>query len=135
MIFYVFFFSSRRRHTRCALVTGVQTCALPIARIKVRVNIRFCQVGCQAQFRRPCFQLNIGLSVSDVSDIVGLALVVPIKPMRGLFSHLPETLAYPYDDEAQDAHPTTAVQPTLDRTRVVWGKSVSVGGALGLCHR
>src|SRR3546814_3129167 len=31
MIFY-FFFSSRRRHTRCALVTGVQTCALPILR-------------------------------------------------------------------------------------------------------
>src|SRR3546814_10265195 len=30
-IVYVFFFSSRRRHTRCALVTGVQTCALPIS--------------------------------------------------------------------------------------------------------
>src|SRR3546814_9199309 len=28
-----FFFSSRRRHTRCALVTGVQTCALPICRL------------------------------------------------------------------------------------------------------
>src|SRR3546814_2896241 len=28
--FAAFFFSSRRRHTRCALVTGVQTCALPI---------------------------------------------------------------------------------------------------------
>src|SRR3546814_20505460 len=28
-----FCFSSRRRHTRCALVTGVQTCALPIYRI------------------------------------------------------------------------------------------------------
>src|SRR3546814_10154113 len=28
----MFFFSSRRRHTRCALVTGVQTCALPIFR-------------------------------------------------------------------------------------------------------
>src|SRR3546814_16496434 len=27
---WFFFFSSRRRHTRCALVTGVQTCALPI---------------------------------------------------------------------------------------------------------
>src|SRR3546814_7915978 len=26
----LFFFASRRRHTRCALVTGVQTCALPI---------------------------------------------------------------------------------------------------------
>src|SRR3546814_542676 len=30
--FLFFFFSSRRRHTRCALVTGVQTCALPISR-------------------------------------------------------------------------------------------------------
>src|SRR3546814_976209 len=29
--FLSFFFSSRRRHTRCALVTGVQTCALPIS--------------------------------------------------------------------------------------------------------
>src|SRR3546814_6511776 len=28
--FMLFFFSSRRRHTSCALVTGVQTCALPI---------------------------------------------------------------------------------------------------------
>src|SRR3546814_7262441 len=28
---FFFFFSSRRRHTRCALVTGVQTCALPIS--------------------------------------------------------------------------------------------------------
>src|SRR3546814_1977204 len=31
MFLFVFFFSSRRRHTRCALVTGVQTCALPIS--------------------------------------------------------------------------------------------------------
>src|SRR3546814_3547567 len=30
MFVAIFFFSSRRRHTRCALVTGVQTCALPI---------------------------------------------------------------------------------------------------------
>src|SRR3546814_3923782 len=27
----LFLFSSRRRHTICALVTGVQTCALPIS--------------------------------------------------------------------------------------------------------
>src|SRR3546814_3631597 len=31
-----FFFSSRRRHTRCALVTGVQTCALPIYNLRGR---------------------------------------------------------------------------------------------------
>src|SRR3546814_15132319 len=30
LFFDIFFYSSRRRHTRCALVTGVQTCALPI---------------------------------------------------------------------------------------------------------
>src|SRR3546814_7169704 len=32
--FVCFFFSSRRRHTRCALVTGVQTCALPISQYR-----------------------------------------------------------------------------------------------------
>src|SRR3546814_3022065 len=31
----LFFFSSRRRHTRFALVTGVQTCALPIFRLDI----------------------------------------------------------------------------------------------------
>src|SRR3546814_1554209 len=39
LMFYVvvvFFFSSRRRHTICALVTGVQTCALPISGHEVR---------------------------------------------------------------------------------------------------
>src|SRR3546814_14273910 len=30
----IFVFSSRRRHTRCALVTGVQTCALPIYEVR-----------------------------------------------------------------------------------------------------
>src|SRR3546814_8154749 len=30
LVCVLFFFSIRRRHTRCALVTGVQTCALPI---------------------------------------------------------------------------------------------------------
>src|SRR3546814_16544935 len=34
-----FFCSSRRRHTRCALVTGVQTCALPISRGNTRLNL------------------------------------------------------------------------------------------------
>src|SRR3546814_4328443 len=34
LYFLLFFFSSRRRHTRCALVTGVQTCALPISALE-----------------------------------------------------------------------------------------------------
>src|SRR3546814_2888758 len=39
----LFFFPRRRRHTRCALVTGVQTCALPISAL----------VGERADFRAP----------------------------------------------------------------------------------
>src|SRR3546814_2967740 len=33
--FFVFFVSSRRRHTRCALATGVQTFALPISAVEM----------------------------------------------------------------------------------------------------
>src|SRR3546814_4114994 len=33
----VFFISSRMRHTRCALMTGVQTCALPIYPVKAKI--------------------------------------------------------------------------------------------------
>src|SRR3546814_5294448 len=47
LLFVCFFFSSRRRHTRCALVTGVQTCALPILAHRVGpempVNFRMLQ--------------------------------------------------------------------------------------------
>src|SRR3546814_9057871 len=38
---FCFFFSSRRRHTRCALVTGVQTCALPISAGRPAILIPF----------------------------------------------------------------------------------------------
>src|SRR3546814_3754174 len=37
-MFLCFFFSSRRRHTRCALVTEVQTCALPISNYAKLLN-------------------------------------------------------------------------------------------------
>src|SRR3546814_17825348 len=45
---YLYFFSSRRRHTRCALVTGGQTCALPIYEFgtrKCRIVDRDAQIG------------------------------------------------------------------------------------------
>src|SRR3546814_3490187 len=44
---FCFFFSSRRRHTRCALVTGVQTCALPILLKKAVTRRRNTQVALQ----------------------------------------------------------------------------------------
>src|SRR3546814_5983050 len=48
--FLLFFCSSGRRHTRCALVTGVQTCALPISLdaplpARIRVAIGFTSSG------------------------------------------------------------------------------------------
>src|SRR3546814_9046946 len=41
----MFFFSSRRRHTRCALVTGVQTCALPISPLNFHSHLAFAIAG------------------------------------------------------------------------------------------
>src|SRR3546814_18284470 len=38
-LYVLFLFSSRRRHTRCALVTGVQTCALPIFVIRIATSL------------------------------------------------------------------------------------------------
>src|SRR3546814_6464933 len=38
LFFLLFFFSSRSRHTRCALVTGVQTCALPIFEVRAQAG-------------------------------------------------------------------------------------------------
>src|SRR3546814_7903104 len=52
---FLFFFSSRRRHTRCALVTGVQTCALPISAVVWMVPDSF------------------GLGTSDLAAIATLA--------------------------------------------------------------
>src|SRR3546814_1045411 len=40
----LFFFSSRRRHTRCALGTGVQTCALPIFDYQARDDYGLAEV-------------------------------------------------------------------------------------------
>src|SRR3546814_4419931 len=42
---FSFFFASRRRHTRCALVTGVQTCALPICAWEA---LREDEIACKA---------------------------------------------------------------------------------------
>src|SRR3546814_3208932 len=42
------FFSSRRRHTRCALVTGVQTCALPICAYCTEGRAALCEPGARA---------------------------------------------------------------------------------------
>src|SRR3546814_5211310 len=83
----MFFFSSGRRHTRCALVTGVQTCALPISAVhtiggfafsKARriVNggrLRQVRVGRLRPRWRECVVLaGQGKSNTDIATILGL---------------------------------------------------------------
>src|SRR3546814_6261836 len=72
MLLLVYFFvSSRRRHTRCALVTGVQTCALPIWELGVdRQPDRLVGVGA-GQLHRELHPL----AAAGHGDAVGLVLL------------------------------------------------------------
>src|SRR3546814_3775692 len=45
---FLFVLSRRRRHTRCALVTGVHTCALPISELTFAERVFFCNSGGEA---------------------------------------------------------------------------------------
>src|SRR3546814_11504515 len=76
-VFWFFLFSSRRRHTRCALVTGVQTCALPILPPALRGRDRLSRLGSDPVERtRPAV-------ADDVGDRMGGAAVpvaVEIRP-------------------------------------------------------
>src|SRR3546814_2224556 len=65
----VFFFSSRRRHTRCALVTGVQTCALPI----YAGQVAWMRAWIEALDLR-----NMILACQDWGSLIGLRLVAEV---------------------------------------------------------
>src|SRR3546814_5077355 len=76
-----FFFSSRRRHTRCALVTGVQTCALPIS-LTVGVphdTLGEIVVACIVPFE------NVSLDERTVRDFAKEKLASYKVPRRVLF--------------------------------------------------
>src|SRR3546814_3636001 len=71
----VFCFSSIRRHTRCALVTGVQTCALPIYRQK------------NPWARVPALQIGDDVLTENIAILNHIAELVPEKallPTEGL---------------------------------------------------
>src|SRR3546814_1457902 len=94
---FCFFFSSRRRHTRCALVTGVQTCALPIYPfIQVLVggrndpSVDVDQTVATDALNLSCFQhaeefyLHVGGPVPDSVEKEGapVAILEPAAPLR-----------------------------------------------------
>src|SRR3546814_1761849 len=83
----MFFFSSRRRHTRCALVTGVQTCALPIFAEEV------------LRVKRPDVMRHLGLPHDEygftarfrIAEVEGVEDVVGIRVLAGTRSGRADT--------------------------------------------
>src|SRR3546814_5591995 len=73
MVVVRFFFASRRRHARCALVTGVQTCALPIF---FALSVLFVFLALAAQYESWSLPLAIILIVpmSVLSALIGVTL-------------------------------------------------------------
>src|SRR3546814_2523753 len=82
-------FGGRRRHTRCALVTGVQTCALPIyRRIAHMEHDRQCAI---AEFKRVMLWIGVAgvLMVIGALSYLGinghLTFVVAVATIAGVF--------------------------------------------------
>src|SRR3546814_13178763 len=104
----VIFFSSRRRHTRCALVTGVQTCALPIWPAKKKPAgmggpFRFCreqQLGGRRTYAALSNCSRSGIEVGFVSTDVAYRDTVAARLL--------------------------ILRARTDRKSVLWGKSVAV---------
>src|SRR3546814_12784259 len=76
--FVMCFFSSRRRHTRCALVTGVQTCALPISRMGAPALARIEREG---------------------TFVKGLHSIGELDPSRRWIMHFPHELSIKRSEE------------------------------------
>src|SRR3546814_3531366 len=81
---YLFFFSSRRRHTICALVTGVQTCALPILPALIY---------CAAPDGEPIYRSR------QLGDFLGFDLEAKDEPGRSRLTGTLDAIIHP-DDRA-----------------------------------
>src|SRR3546814_18721442 len=114
----MFFFSSRRRHTICALVTGVQTCALPI-------SLTLCQNGRGDLWSCASCHGAQGEGHDDIPRLAGL-------PDGYIAKQLADFTAGKRDNDTM-----TMVARHLkpaDRKGVEKGKSVSVRVDLGGCR-
>src|SRR3546814_9348618 len=69
--FCSFFFSIRRRRTRCALVTGVQTCARPIS---ARITDLLLEVDERTGFSEAFTHLRTGAPCSDRIGLMNVLL-------------------------------------------------------------
>src|SRR3546814_4024672 len=91
----MFFFSSRRRHTRCALVTVVQTCSLPILAFVAIFVLLFMALGSAGRATAIFLTVPLGLAGGiftliltginfSVSAAVGLIVLAGVSVLNGL---------------------------------------------------
>src|SRR3546814_12635150 len=107
------FFASRRRHTRCAVVTGVQTCALPISATRDLTGKPFEAALKHFRETHPVFK---GIRRVRVREPLN---VIPIRDKAGR--------AYKaYKGDANARFDVWRLPSGKDRKSVVEGKSVSV---------
>src|SRR3546814_16546865 len=134
----VFFFSSRTRHTSCALVTGVQTCALPISHYLRRIFSVFDNAGdlranmianlfrmltWQHLLLWPLFLLGVAIARRDrlAAALLG-GIVVTL---------LARLVVQPFQGHGLGYRNTHGLIGILARKSVVQGQSVSVRVDLG----
>src|SRR3546814_4801350 len=109
-----FFFSSRRRHTSCALVTGVQTCALPICpsmstSLKpLGLAVALVLAGC-----------NQAAAPADSASAADMADAAAVETM----AEAPAAEAAPAPATEDAAVPAPQLQAAIDRKRGAYGKS------------
>src|SRR3546814_4111265 len=89
-----FFFSRRRRHTRCALVTGVQTCSLPIWVDRVSLAGRYGRTN----------EDGVGLPGVRITDFLGASATYS----RDLNDRIAFTVTPGYSKIFDDVQPRSA---------------------------
>src|SRR3546814_1927064 len=92
-MFCFFFFSSRRRHTRCALVTGVQTCALPIwleavYEVPFLENAAMEPMNCTAHVQKDSCEIWVGTQVPTMAQAVAAQVTGLSKEKVQVHNHL-----------------------------------------------
>src|SRR3546814_18966784 len=123
------FFSSRRRHTRCALVTGVQTCALPIYFRDGRSST-YCTDIAKVTLS-PVFHVN-GDDAEALVHAIQMAMEYRQQFHNDVFIDILcyRRFGHNESDEPRFTQPTLykaiAATPNPDRKSDVKGKSVSV---------
>src|SRR3546814_7688192 len=92
----MFFFSSRRRHTRCALVTGVQTCALPISALvnhQADISVKYIPYDKPAERYAAFLGGHTDLLLEEPSDMKPYLDDGKVKPLIQMIEDRPNKFA------------------------------------------